>query len=123
MSESIEKVRAELKSLGYDTFEFNWQNERVVAFNYTIESGSKSGKGVLVGISFQEHGYPEYPPHWIHVSPPIPDHHGGGSRYSTPDGKEWLAMSRSPGRLWDELPNRDMGAYISEHLRGIWRHV
>ena len=33
MSESIRKVRNELKSLGLDSFEFNWQNGRVVAFN------------------------------------------------------------------------------------------
>ena len=123
MSASIEKVRSELESLGYKPFEFDWQNGRVVAFEYTIVAGSKSGTPVLVGMSFQEEGYPEYPPHWIHVSPPIPDHHGGGVRYGTPDGKEWLAMSRAPGRIWDRLTEKEMGTFISEHVRRIWRHV
>ena len=41
MSESILKVRAELISLGYELFEFDWQNGRVVAFQYTIEAGLK----------------------------------------------------------------------------------
>ena len=61
MSESILKVRAELKSLGYEPFEFDWQNGRVVAFQYTIEAGSNTGTSVLAGLSFQEEGYPEYP--------------------------------------------------------------
>ena len=123
ISESILKVRSELKSLGYEPFEFDWQNGRVVAFQYTIEAGSNSGTSVLVGLSFQEEGYPEYPPHWIHVSPPIADHHDGGHTYHTEDAKEWLAMSRAPGAVWDRLLKRDMAAYISEHLRRIWRKV
>ena len=124
-SASVEKVRGELEVLGYKPFEFDWQKGRVVAFEYTIEAGSKTGTAVLVGMSFQEEGYPEYPPHWVHVSPPIPDHHGGGVEYSTPEGREWLAMSRAPGKLWDQLSqqDQDMEAYISEHLRRLWRHV
>ena len=123
MSESILKVRAELISLGYELFEFDWQNGRVVAFQYTIEAGSNTGTSVLVGLSFQEEGYPEYPPHWVHVSPPIADHHGGGHAYHTDDGREWLAMSRAPGTAWDRLLQKDMGSYIAEHLRRIWREV
>ena len=123
MSESILKVRTELESLGYEPFEFDWQNGRVVAFPYIIEAGSHSGTSVLVGLSFQEEGYPEYPPHWVHVSPPIADHHGGGHTYRTDDGRDWLAMSRAPGSAWDRLSLKDMGAYIKEHLRRIWREV
>ena len=123
MSESILKVRTELASLGYEPFEFDWQNGRVVAFQYTIEAGSHSGTSVLVGLSFQEEGYPEYPPHWVHVSPPIADHHGGGHTYRTDDGRDWLALSRAPGSAWDRLSQKDMGAYIEEHLRRIWREV
>ena len=123
MSASIAKVRSELESLGHKPFEFDWQRGRVVAFEYTIEAGSKAGMPVVVGLSFQEEGYPEYPPHWVHVSPPIPDHHGGGVQYQTSDGRVWLAMSRAPGRPWDELPVQDMKAYIGEHLRRIWRHA
>ena len=123
MSDSVGKVRTELVSLGYRPFEFDWQNGRVVAFDYRIEVGSHTGTQVFVGISFQEEGYPEYPPHWIHVSPPIADRHGGGTRYTTSDRKEWLAMSRPPGKFWDQLPKRDMQTYIQEHLRRIWRDV
>ena len=123
MSASIAQVRSELEALGYKPFEFDWQRGRVAAFEYTIEAGSHSGTDVFVGISFQEEGYPEYPPHWVHVSPPIPDHHGGGVQYSTEDGRNWLALSRAPGRLWDQLSKQDMEAFINEHLRRIWRHV
>ena len=70
MSTSIKKVRNELELSDFETHQFSSPVGIVVAFNYTIEAGSHRGESVVVGVSFQEEGYPEYPPHWIHVSPP-----------------------------------------------------
>ena len=122
MSDSIDRVKAELESLGYRTAEYDSSQGRVVSFCYEIEAGSRRGEQVMVGVSFQEEGYPEYPPHWIHVTPPIPDGKAGVLQsYRDSSGREWLAMSRPPGDLWDRIPTKHMRAYISEHLRRIWK--
>ena len=124
MQNSIEKVKAELETMGCQPFEFDGPHGRVVAFPYTIKAGSRKGDKVHVGVSFQEEGYPEYPPHWVYVSPPINDGKGGGVDYTRPeDGSKWLAMSRPPGNAWDRLPTKNMKAYISDHLSRIWSDV
>ena len=124
MSDSIDRVQAELESLGHETSVSDSPQGTVVSFNYTIETGSYKGKEVTVGVSFQETGYPEYPPHWIHVIPPIDDRKGGSTTtYHDESGREWFAMSRPPGDIWDRLPTKHMSAYISEHLRRIWKDV
>ncbi len=123
MSDSARRVKEELESLGYGTESFDSGVGVVIAFNYTIETGSHKGMSVLVGVSFQEEGYPDYPPHWIHVSPPVPDGRGGSIQNYEMSGRTWLAMSRPPGRLWDQLPTKHMYGYISEHLRKIWKDV
>ena len=125
MLPSASRVRAELHWLGYQVFEFTWNGSIVVAFDYTIELGSHEGEQVLIGVSFQEEaGYPEYPPHWFHISPPIDDQKGGcKGEYVDQNSRKWLAMSRPPGDLWDQLPTKHMSAYITEHLRRLWRDV
>lgn len=124
MSSSIERVQGELESLGYRTVLFDSQQGRVVSFDYTIEVGSQKGAIVTVGLSFQDEGYPEYPPHWIHVTPPLDDSKGGSTvTYTDLVGRDWLAMSRPPGDIWDRLPTKHMSAYINEHLRRIWKDV
>ena len=123
MSDSANRVREELESLNYETQTFDAPMGVVIAFKYTIETGSHKGEPVLVGVSFQEEGYPEYPPHWIHVSPPIADGRAGSVQNYEASGRPWLAMSRPPGRLWDQLPTKHMHGYISEHLRKIWKDV
>lgn len=122
MSASVDRVQDELRSLGYRTHEFDTKQGTVVSFDYTIETGSHKGTRVRVGVSFQEEGYPEYPPHWIHVTPPIDDGKGGTtSTYTDDEGNTWIAMSRPPGDVWDKLPTKHMYAYISDHLRRIWK--
>ena len=124
MSRSTNKVQEELQAFGYLTSVSETQQGTVVSFDYTIEVGSRRGTPVQVGVSFQEEGYPEYPPHWIHVTPPIHDGKGGTiARYTDPDGREWIAMSRPPGAIWDKLPTKHISAYIKEHLRRIWKDV
>lgn len=124
MSACTERVRAELEALGRETFEFDTAQGRVVCFDYILEAGSHKGEPVKVGVSFQESGYPEYPPHWVHISPPLDDKKGGAvERYTDAEGRQWLAMSRPPGEVWDKLPTKHMDAYIKEHLRRIWKDV
>lgn len=97
----------------------------VVAFPYTIETGSRKDTTVTLGVSFQgNEGYPEYPPHWIHVTPPIDDGRGGVvETYSDSEGRMWHVMSRPPNELWDRLPTKHMRAYIEEHLRRVWKDL
>lgn len=79
----------------------------------------------MLGISFHgaEH-YPEYPPHWIHVSPPIDDGMGGAvHRYQDEEGRDWIALSRPPTDLWDLLPTKSMYAFMNEHVRRFWARV
>lgn len=124
MSASVNKVRGELESAGYKTQQFDSPLGAVVAFDYSIETGSRRGESVLVGVSLQgEEGYPEYPPHWIHINPPLSDGKGGSVRKYEIDGRQWLAMSRPPGVVWDRLLTKDMQVYIEEHLRGVWKDV
>ena len=103
---------------------FNSAQGPVVSFPYVLETGSHKGEQVTIGVSFQEEGYPEYPPHWIHISPPIDDGRGGAvNHYSDSAGRDWLAMSRPPGPMWDQLPTKHMTAFVAEHLRRIWKDV
>lgn len=95
-----------------------------MSFDYMIETGSHKGESVTVGVSFQEAAYPDYPPHWIHVTPPLEDGRTGSVRQYTDDqGRLWHAMSRPPGEMWDRLPTKHMGFFVSEHLRRIWMDV
>ena len=125
MNASIDKVRDELESLGYETETFSSGQGDVVAFDYIIETGTHKGKIVTVGVSFQgSQNYPEYPPHWIHITPPIDDNRGGSVQpYSDTQGRQWLAMSRPPEPIWDRLRTKHMSIYLSEHLRRIWAEL
>ena len=115
---------AELESLGYRTTTRESRQGTVVEFDYQVEVGNKRGEWYRVGMSMQEAGYPEYPPHWVHVSPPVDDGLGGSvKRYQTDDGREWVAMSRPPNDLWDQLATKDMPNYLDHHMRRIWSQV
>ena len=97
----------------------------VVAFRYKVEVGPHKGKSFNVGISMQgSESYPEYPPHWIHINPPINDEKGEVvGEYQGSEGKKWIALSRPPGALWDQLPTKSMHAYLQEHLRRFWNNL
>ena len=124
MSDAAKKMNAELKSLGYRTEVRPSSQGPVVEFDYEVETGSYKGQVVRLGISIPESGYPEYPPHWIHVSPPVDDGLGGAVQsYTTGDGRKWMLLSRPPNDLWDGLPERNMQAYLSGHIRKFWRQL
>ena len=99
MPHAITQIQTELDSLGYITCVFDGPNGKVVSFGYTIETGSHKGEPVKIGVSFQESNYPEYPPHWVHITPPINDGRGGSvqsyesSRRTTVAGNEQTPRS------------------------------
>ena len=122
-SDSISKIRAEIEGLGHHTYVNTTSDHGLVVYlDYSIEVGSKHGTKVMLGLSMHGTGlYPEYPPHWIHISPPINDNRGGAvQHYVDADGNDWIAMSRPPGPLWDELPTKHMDAFLTEHVRRFW---
>ena len=126
MSKDVEKIRAQLEDLGYDTAVRDSGQGMVVEFDYKVETGTKRGDSFRIGISMHKGVYPEYPPHWIHVSPPVSDGLAGGvNPYQTGDGQEWVAMSRPPSDLWDglPLPKKDMKNYLEGHMRRFWSRI
>ena len=124
MSSNISQIKKELESLGYETRLSDSPQGKVVSFSYTVETGSHKGKQVRLGISLHgSEAYPEYPPHWIHLTPPIDDGRGGVAERYSANGQEWIALSRPPGEIWDQLPTKHMSAYLNEHLRRFWNGI
>ena len=125
MSNNIDRIKAELEALGYETCLSDSPQGKVVSFIYLVESGPYEHEKIRLGISM--HGsetYPEHPPHWIHLTPPINDGKGGAvEKYRDENGREWIAMSRPPGEIWDQLPTKHMTGYINEHLRRFWNNI
>lgn len=123
MDQNIARMQTELENAGYKTLLLNTPHGQAVAFDYRIECGSHAGETVRIGISGPEGPYPEYPPHWVHISPPIDDGKSSDPRYQDEDGKQWLAMSRPPNDFWDKRKERNMAVYLSDHLRRLWKDV
>ena len=125
MSDNLDRIKGELESLDYETRLSDSPHGKVVSFPYLVEVGSHKGKQLTLGISMQgSESYPEYPPHWIHLSPPIDDGRGGSvGKYSDDNGQEWIALSRPPGEIWDQLPTKHMMGYLNEHLRSFWNGI
>lgn len=124
-----ERIRKELADLGYvpDVVEGDTVGgpQRVVTFEYPVRTGRFKGKTYTVGISTQCEavGYPEVPPHWIFVSPPISDTRDGANHgKDTFGGREWIALSRPPGAFWDRVTEKGMKAYM-EHVAKIWKQI
>lgn len=125
MDKNTARIDDELKGLGYETYLFDSPVGLVVSFGYKVETGSYQGQKVTLGICMQGiEPYPEYPPHWLHISPPINDGKGGATvEYSDPKGRSWIGLSRPPGDLWDQLSIRHMQSYLTEHLRRFWNDL
>ena len=124
----LERIESELKSLGYNPFYIETPQGRAIVIDYTIPTGKYKGQKAKFGFSFQEDGYPEYPPHWIHISPPYDDQRGGTIQlYSHPDdrgnGQNWLALSRPPQDFWDGLPTKHIKHYLDYHLHRFCKEL
>lgn len=119
---SLDKVANELEMEGYESFRFSSPQGEVVAIKYKILTGKHKDKEMWLGFSFHggEESYPEYPPHWIHISPPHDDGFGGAVQsYTTNDNgveMQWLALSRPPRDFWDNLSTKHMSQYLQIHI-------
>ena len=97
MTSNADKIQLELEGTGLATTRFKTPTgKEVIAFDYTIEMGSHKGKTVLVGVSDPDAEYPEYPPHWLHVSPPINDGKGGAVEQYENSRRSPMACYESP---------------------------
>lgn len=123
------KIVAELQALGYTPEVVEGEtvagNQRVVTFNYAIPVGRFRGETRTVGVSTQCEavGYPETPPHWIFISPPITDTRDGANHgVGNFGGRDWVALSRPPGAFWDRAEHKEMSTYM-EHLLRVWKQI
>lgn len=124
MDENIQRIYTELQAIGRQPVVTGSPNGPVITFLYQIPSGTHKGQPVTIGVSRPDGQYPEYPPHWVHVSPPINDGRGGAiEQYTDANGQQWLAMSRPPQDVWDKMPTKHMDTFIKEHLARIWKDV
>lgn len=120
---NIDQIEKELQGVGYTTSRIGTPQGEAVVISYKIASGKHAGEKVSLGFSMQGgEGYPEYPPHWVHIHPPYDDGQGGAtSEYSTSDtatGEEikWRALSRPPQDFWDKCSTKNMGVYLEQHI-------
>ena len=124
MNDALRQIKKELEECGFTTYNVEGVSDDIVAFQYKVPTGRYSGRVVDVGLSMQELDYPEHPPHWIHVTPPIEDSRGRpGKQFSDSNGRPWVAFSRPPADFWDNAPTKHMLVYLHEHLRRFWRHA
>ena len=125
--DAVEVVEHELRDLGYPLevvdvpgFDFG----KVVVFDYPVTIGRYRGRTFLVGVGFQEEGYPEYPPHFVLVAD-LPC--ARLPRYATHrlDGQEWSVFSVPPGDFWDTLAPaaKNMKTYLRRHLMRVWHQM
>lgn len=122
MNEALWHVKCELEECGLTTYTVEGVNDEIVAFKYEVPTGRYKGKIVDIGLSMQEVNYPEYPPHWIHVTPKIEDRRGApGKEFTDASGRNWVAFSRPPSDFWDNAPTKHMSVYLQDHLRRFWR--
>ena len=123
------RISDELEGMGYQPQIVDGNTpsglQKVVIFPYRVQVGRFKGNEINVGISTQCEalGYPEMPPHWILVSPPILDTKDGANHgiYKFA-GKDWVALSRPPGAFWDKVQHKGMRAYL-EHLSNVWYQI
>ena len=124
MKASLEKIEAELQVCGYETYRQDSPQGQVVAFEYKVEVGSKKGDVVQLGFSMSEVHYPDFPPHWIHIHPPVSDGKGGAVvPYEDAKGRSWSALSRPGADVWDRAKTKHMLVYMQEHVRRFWKNI
>ena len=124
MNEAMRRIRKEIEECGFNTYMVEGAHEDIVAFKYTVPTGRYQGEHVDVGLSLQEVNYPEYPPHWILVTPKIEDRRGSpGKEFTDSDGRVWVGFSRPPADFWDACATKHMSVYLKDHLVRFWRHA
>ena len=123
---STEQICQELINLGYAAepvqfHNFSVDNGLAVVFEYPIDVGRYRNCNYKIAISFQESGYPEYPPHFLHILNAPQLHYTAHSEHYENSGK-WSTYSVPPNDFWDQLTIQDknMKAYLNRHVRRFW---
>ena len=123
---SLESIKTELEKLNYQpkikSSQFN--NKDVLVFDYHVVSGRHEGKTFKIGISMQEEGYPEYPPHFIHIYNIQNTNLTTHNQYDENNGT-WKVFSIPPNDIWDKLSfeEKNMKTYLYTHLVRIWDQI
>lgn len=131
MPEDLEKIKNELYKLNSEfsprvvSFTgFGVDSGNAIVMNYKVPVGRYKGKNFNIALSFQEIGYPEYPPHFIHIAE-IPDVILAVNQEHQFEGLQWKAFSVPPSDFWDKLPSneKNMGTYMRRHVQRFWDQI
>ena len=124
MSKSVDLFEEELRALGHCTSRHASPKGDVVSIPYVVDVGAKREHQYRVGFSMDQDGYPDYPPHWLHVCPPVNDNAGGTVADYTVDGVTWTFLSRPPGDdVWEDPRNRTAKTLLNHTVRRFWENL
>ena len=122
MSGSLTRIQQELKDLGHQPGLLDTPEGQIVAFLYRVETGPYRSCKYMLGFSVDgSEPYPQYPPHWLHISPPVDDGLGGVRTEYKNNGRTWVKMSRVFSG-WD-ASDKNMKAYMNDHVRSVWHYM
>ncbi len=99
-------------------------------FGYVIPCGFLEKKKITIGIEFPVKDYPRLPPHFIHLKrEEFSDREIGkiGKIHEEYEhsGERWIALSRPPQDIWDELDSskKNLYTFFESHLRRLWESL
>ena len=114
----LERVAQELRELDFVPRIAEFSSKQAVIVDVPVEHGRYKGQTLVVGFSFQEDAYPEYPPHFVHLKSSVST--SKFTRHSEHDfeGEKWFAYSLPPSDFWDRLDSsqKNMKTYFRRHL-------
>lgn len=123
---SLEVICRELQELGYHSElvrfpNFTVDDGQAVVFDYNVDVGAYRGNSYKIGISFQDTGYPEYPPHFLHIYNAPRLNRTAHAKHAE-GTSTWSAYSVPPSDFWDRLPveHKNMKTYLNRHVRRFW---
>ena len=114
----LERVAEELREFGFVPRIVEFSSGRAVVVDVPVEHGRYKGQTLVVGFSFQENAYPEYPPHFVHLKSSVSTSRITKHSEHDFEGERWSAYSLPPNDFWDRLDSsrKNMKTYIRRHL-------
>ena len=127
MTDASARIKCELESMGYspEVESHSPSYPEVVVIEYEVKNGRFRGETRSLGISMSgSEMWPEYPPHFIHLSPPPEPPPRDGAVYGVypVENRQWIVLSRPPGAFWDSMPTKSMRGYM-EHITRFWENI
>ena len=103
------------------------RNGYLCIFKYAIPCGSMKKKNITIGIELPLDDYPRLPPHFIHLKKEEfkeEEKQKMGQIHESYEhnGESWIALSRPPEDIWDELDisKKNLYTFFESHLRRFW---